>query len=96
MARPELIMSTITIRLQCFFSSLKRMANIRMKTMLVDLVMVYKATSIYSKLHWDSPMSREATTATTPIRPKMCDQPGRTNNNYWQIVAHSLKSKEQL
>ena len=43
--------------------------------MLVDLVTVYKATSMYSKLHCDKAISREATTATTPILPRTCDQP---------------------
>ena len=51
MVRPVLIMSTMMIKLQCFFSNLNRSENIRMKTMLVDLVIVYSATSMYSKLH---------------------------------------------
>ena len=75
MASPALIMRTMMIRLQCFFSSLKNRENMRMNTMLVDLVMVYRATSIYSKLHWDRAMSRDATTATIPILPRTWDQP---------------------
>ena len=77
MARPTLIISTISIRLQCFFSSLNRIENMRMKTMLVDLVMVYRATSMNSKLHWESAMSSEATTATRPMRPNTELQPGQ-------------------
>ena len=75
MASPALIIRTMMIRLQCFFSSLKKRENMRMNTMLVDLVMVYRATSMYSKLHWDKAMSRDATTATIPILPRTSDQP---------------------
>ena len=41
--------------LRTFLSSPRMMAKNRMNMMEVDLVMVYRATSMYSKLHWDNP-----------------------------------------
>ena len=36
----------------------------------VVLVIVYKDNDTYSKLHWDKPMSKPETTATTATRDK--------------------------
>ena len=78
MARPVEIISTITIKLQCFCSNFRRIAHMRMKTMLVLLVMVYRATSMYSKLHCERAMSRLATMATIPTLPIIKFQPRET------------------
>merc|ERR1719391_1358923 len=48
---PRLMHSTITTCDQCFLSSLKTIPSIIMKRMEVVLVMVYKATVTYFKLH---------------------------------------------
>ena len=63
------------------------MAKKRMNIIEVDLVMVYKATWMYSKLHWDRPMSREATRAITATRVIKLLHP-EVRNEAIIIIAH--------
>ena len=53
-----------------FFSSFSKSPKNRMNGVDVVLVIVYKDNDTYSKLHWDKPMSKPETTATTATRDK--------------------------